>query len=153
MAEGSIEEVTRKINSGELVFGIGLGYFSKTAPGQFKIRELGDTGVEFEGKGLSGKIYMMVPGRDGYGNKKMIPIMLTESRFDVQEREFEEDGKTRKESSHIRPEYPGRKSNVRLSIDPSTCQRVDAKYKPSAAEVLLYLICGKTPANDKFFGT
>jgi len=121
VAEGSIEEVTRKINSGELVFGIGLGYFSKTAPGQFKIRELGDTGIEFEGKGLSGKVYMMVPGRDGYGNKKMIPIMLTESRFDVQEREFEEDGKTRKESSHIRPEYPGRKSNVRLSIDPSTC--------------------------------
>ena len=159
--EDSIEEITQKLNNGELLFGIGLGFFSKLAPGQFKIRDLGDTGVEYIGTGLSGKIFLMVPGNDGYGNSQRIPIMLSEAKFNSQQREVEkEDGSKETVSKFIKPAYIQRKinesknkdSNVVLAIDPNTNEAVGGKYKPSAAEVLLYLICGRTPKNDKFFG-
>lgn len=64
VSAGTAEDITRQIQDGELVLGLGLGLFSKTAPGQKTIRTLGG-GEVLTGNGRSGKIYWMVKSRDG----------------------------------------------------------------------------------------
>jgi hypothetical protein len=72
------------LETGELSLGVGLGAFGKPA---FGIRGLMDRNstTEYAGRGLSGKIYMLLkPLADYTGN--YIPIMLHEERFDTQTR-------------------------------------------------------------------
>lgn len=120
------EELEHQIETGEIEFGLGKGMFGEPA---FGITSFDGT-VQYNGKGLAGKLYLMYKTPNG-----RVPIMLREQRFDQMP-----DGK------------------LELSIDPSSGKiSEDAKNRPSDAEILLYLLTGKLseqyyPNQDKTIG-
>lgn len=126
----SVDDIQKQIESGDVVFGYGSGVYGNT-PFQIKGILSKDEETVFEGRGLSGKIYMFVQSLAN-GAKK-VPMMLSEERFDYQENE---DG-----SKAYRD-----KIQLCLQYDASTNDLINTNtngYKPSAAEVLLYMICDK----------
>ena len=120
------EELEHQIETGEVEFGLGKGMFGEPA---FGITSFDGT-VQYNGKGLAGKLYLMYKTPNG-----RVPIMLREQRFDQMP-----DGK------------------LELSIDPSSGKISEgAKNRPSDAEILLYLLTGKLneqyyPNQDKTIG-
>lgn len=122
----SIEEVTQQIEDGKLIFGYGTGAFGNTP---YSIVQVHNTGqqVILSGTGLSGKIYLMIDGLVNSG--KRIPMMLSEEKFNYQ---IDENG---------RKVFV---NGITLAMDPKTGQHNDQEARqPSAAEVLMYMLCGK----------
>ena len=115
-----IKAIDEQVKSGKLLFGFGRGMF---ADDPFTISSINGEDVTYTGRGYSGTIYIMVKGPSG--NQILTPITLSEQRFDV-----DNDGKS----------LLG--EDIDLSIDPETGTIVTQK-DPSAAELLLYMICGK----------
>ena len=120
------EELEHQIETGKVEFGLGKGMFGEPA---FGITSFDGT-VQYNGKGLAGKLYLMYKTPNG-----RVPIMLREQRFD---------------------QMPNGK--LELSIDPLSGKISEgAKNRPSDAEILLYLLTGKLseqyyPNQDKTIG-
>lgn len=137
-----IEELTKQLESGEdgFLFGYGLGAFAEIGS-KFNIRSIFNESQQFTSRGLAGKIYYFIsdkkcPGTNRNGTK--IPIMLHEERFNTQERE---------DGTSVRIHNA---SDVQLMLDPNTGDIINSESgrKPSAAEIILYLMCGRL--NSRF---
>lgn len=137
-----IEELTKQLESGEdgFLFGYGLGAFAEIGS-KFNIRSIFNESQQFTSRGLAGKIYYFIsdkkcPGTNRKGTK--IPIMLHEERFNTQERE---------DGTSVRIHNA---SDVQLMLDPNTGDIINSESgrKPSAAEIILYLMCGRL--NSRF---
>lgn len=135
----SLSEVQDKLEDEELLVGIGRGFrASKTVDGK-RTRPIVKWGfsrseneIVYEDGGCSGKIYMIVPGIDG----KPVPVMLSEEKFNVQHRV--------KANGETEPSIINNSRQVELCIDPQSKTVLGGKtVKPSAAEVLLYMILGE----------
>lgn len=131
----TIEEIQQELESGEITLGYGLGMFANDQD-RFAIRGLLDSQatVQFNGRGLSGKIYWMVKGPAGAQTR--IPIMLAEEKFDTQVQIV--DGKQR-------TVYLNNPNNLVLCLkrDPRTgkFENVNTNgYQPSAAEIIFYML-------------
>lgn len=132
----TIDDYISALQNDQLLFGIGTGLFSNSP---YAIVQLnGEDQVLFNGRGLSGKIFMMVKNdRTGVS----VPIMLAEEKFDSQ--------KSNDGSLYY-------KGDIRLTLELDEYGKARAidqnrelsnqetvKRQPSAAEVLLYMLCGK----------
>lgn len=132
----TIDDYILALQNDQLIFGVGTGLFSNSP---YSIVQLnGDNQVLFNGRGLSGKIFIMVKNdRTGVS----VPIMLAEEKFDSQ--------KSNDGSSFY-------KRDIRLTLELDEYGKARAidqnreisdqettKRQPSAAEVLLYMLCGK----------
>lgn len=133
----TIEELQQQLETGEIMLGYGLGMFANDQD-RFAIRGLLDkqATVQFNGRGLSGKIYMMVKGPAGAQTR--IPIMLAEEKFDTQV-QISKDGKSRKTVWLNNP------NNLVLCLrkNPQTgvFENVNTDgYQPSAAEIIFYML-------------
>ena len=131
----SIEDITADLESGEITLGYGLGAFANEQD-RFAIMGLLDEqrNTIFNGKGLSGKIYLMVKGPAG--SEKRLPIMLAEERFDTQVQVV--DGETR-------TVWLNNPKNLVLCLkkNPQTGQFENVNtqgYQPSAAEIIFYML-------------
>lgn len=129
----TVDGIDQQLQNGDLVLGYGRGEHPLDPEAQFAVTDLlNDQHQLIEGQetgkktGRAGKIYWMVNTQ----NEESVPAMLTEERFNYQE---SHDG----ERAYIH-------ENVELCIDPTTGEIIStAEHKPSAAEVLLYLITGR----------
>lgn len=131
----SIEEIQQQLESGEITLGYGLGMFANDQD-RFAIRGLLDSQAttQFNGRGLSGKIYWMVKGPAGAQTR--IPIMLAEEKFDTQVQIV--NGKPR-------TVYLNNPKNLVLCLkrDPVTgkFENINTEgYQPSAAEIIFYML-------------
>ena len=133
--DSTIDEIQQQIESGDIMLGYGLGMFANPLD-RFAIRGLLDSQatVQFNGRGLSGKIYLMVKGpAEGL---QRIPIMLAEERFDTQ---------VRNEGGKQRTVYLNNPNNLVLCLkkNPTTGQFENVNtygYQPSAAEIIFYML-------------
>ena len=122
----SMDELSKDIMSGNMKFGIGQGLHGNDPFAILSLNESATT--QYSGRGLSGKIYWMV---EGTGER--IPVMLSEEKFNTQERVV--NGETQNIPVS---------DNVVLCIDNHTGEIIEKDgYKPSAAELILYLITGR----------
>ena len=137
VATGDAQQISKDIQAGKIQFGIGRGVAIRENPFAIQ-REFSPSSIIYNGKGLSGKVYWMVEANTTKEDATRIPIMLTEEKFDTQETI---DGKI----EYISKNNP---QGIKLQIDPDTGEVVGTKYKPSSAEVLLYLITGKLAASE-----
>lgn len=136
----SMEQIQDQLDNEELLIGIGKGKRpSKDVPKhrvsivKYGFSRTAEDDELFKKGGVLGKLYMFVSGPNG---KHKVPIMLAEEKFDVQHRQ-KADG-----SIEAVPINTNRK--VVLCIDPLSKELLnDKKEKPSAAEVLLYMILGE----------
>lgn len=120
-----IKEIDKQVKDKELVFGYGTGKFGDI---QYAILGLNDSDAIYTGTGYSGTVYILVEGPSG--STQRVPVSLSEQRFNTTD-----SGKA------ITSE------NLQLSINPTTGE-LNTQAKPTAAEVLLYMICGKL--NQKY---
>lgn len=135
--EASMEDIQLMLDDNKLLIGVGKGLRPTNGGKKYIIRygfkRVEDEEVLFEKGGLSGKLYMMV---DGISSDKKIPVMLSEEKFDVQYRQ--------KDDGTIEAVPLNNSRKVTLCIDPQSKEILaGSKYKPSAAEVLLYMILGE----------
>ena len=131
-SDATIDEIQSDLESGEIVLGYGLGMFANEQD-RFAIRGLLDSQatVQFNGRGLSGKIYWMVEGPAGA--EVRIPIMLAEEKFDTQ---VNQNGKT---------VFLNNPDNLHLCLrrDPQTGKFENINtdgWVPSAAEIIFYML-------------
>ena len=131
----SIEDIQRDLESGEITLGYGLGAFANEQD-RFKIRGLlsEQASVEFNGRGLSGKIYMMVKGPAG--SQTRIPVMLAEEKFDTQVQTV---------NGEQRTVWLNNPDNLVLCLkkNPQTGKFENVNtdgYQPSAAEIIFYML-------------
>lgn len=128
--DDSVEAVQAKLNSGEVSLGYGLGV-NGAGDNKYAIVHIGmgrnSNLIQHRGRGLSGKIYWIITSHNG----DQVPVMLREQKFNTQR--------------GSKTGYISKAADVELCIDPDTGVVVDdnSKVKPSAAEVLLYMITGK----------
>lgn len=122
-----IVDIQQQLDDGSIEFGIGKGMYGNPAYGIMSL----DGGVIYPGKGYAGKIYFMYKTPNG-----AVPIMLREARF----------GKVQNEKGNW---VNITADNLNLAIDPSTGMFDNTATKPSAAEILLYLLTGKL--NEKYY--
>lgn len=148
VAEGlTLPETARQIESEKLYFGFGTGAFSEH---KFDIVEMfkpygqrdvikNEQGYSV-GKGLSGKIYMIIRSVTG----RKVPIQLREQRFDTQivggKKVLLKDNNAWDSKAKTDRKF---KECFRINdkMMPELDPTVDAK--PSIAEVLFYMVCGK----------
>lgn len=134
----SVLEIEKDFQNGELVIGYGKGaaaYGNKFVVQNIKAAPNTNDGV-FHGKGLSGKIYMMIKGltRDA----ERVPVMLAEEKFNTQTRIKNGIKETRF--------IPNNGPVTVLDIVNGQVQNVGAvdndgyTYMPSAAEVIFYML-------------
>lgn len=136
----SMEQIQDQLDNEELLIGIGKGKRpTKNVPKhrvsivKYGFSRTAEDDELFEKGGVLGKIYMLVSGPNG---KKKVPVMLSEEKFDTQDRQ-KLDGTT--ESVPL-----NNNRKVTLCIDPVTKESLaGVREKPSAAEVLLYMILGE----------
>lgn len=137
--DAPIDEIQKKLDSDEIILGVGKGARPKQS-GAKTIVSFGhilaeEENVLYKKGGLSGKIYWMVSSLTGKGR---VPIMLAEEKFNIQHRESDEGGletvSTRDGSNKIKLLIEKVAGKLEIKKD---------KYKPSAAEVLLYMILGE----------
>ena len=133
----SMDDIQKMLDDDQLVIGIGKGLRPVRGGQKYIIKygfsRVADEEVLFEKGGLSGKLYLMVDGVDG---KSRIPVMLSEEKFDVQYRQ--------KNDGSIEQVPVNNTRKVVLCIDPQSKELLAGiKEKPSAAEVLLYMILGE----------
>lgn len=136
----SIDEIEKDFQDGNVVFAYGKGfaaYGNKYAVQNVKASPSTNDGI-FHGRGLSGKIYMMVKGltRDA----ERVPVMLAEEKFNTQTRTRNGEKQTRFVSEQSGPVavldvVNGVVENV------SSVQEDGYEYAPSAAEVIFYMLC------------
>lgn len=132
VSSGNAEQITKDIEDAKLQLGLGLGVRGSE---RWLIRGLKpNTSVQYNGRGIGGKIYWMANGLNGGS----VPIMLSETKFNTQSRIVK--GKENKKA--IGNDVS---ANLKLCIDPITGKVINdlQGYKPSAAEVILYLVTGK----------
>ena len=119
-----IEGIDKAIKSKQVLFGVGHGKFGNEP---YQITGInGDQFSAYVGTGYSGTIYAMV--KSPSGSEQLIPIMLQEERFDTV-------GGSDKLLNR-------NEDNLVESFNPETGD-VENQAIPSAAEILLYLVCGK----------
>lgn len=137
--DSSIDEIQDALDSEDLLIGVGKGERAKLSGAKSIVsfgHLLGDEErVFFKEGGLSGKLYWIVSSLMGKGQ---VPIMLGEEKFDIQHREADKGGL---ETVSTR----GGVNKIKLLIDKISgrLEVKNDKYKPSAAEVLLYMILGE----------
>ena len=137
--KGSTEEIQEAISSGELEIGYGHGMFAKKSQ-RFQISNVFDNKVVFGGKGLSGKLYLMVKSLTKPNTN--VPVQLVEELFNTQQRVV--NGKT----TTLR--FGKNRRNNKGIIRPVLCleKNSDGKWVntnkdgwlPSAAEVIYLLL-------------
>lgn len=140
IVNGTVDQIQKLFNSKKLVFGLGLGIRGSEP---FRIRglnksndglSLGSTASDiFNGIGFSGKIYMMFESNNG----TKVPIMLSERKFNEQQ------------DSSGRTYYLNNTYKPKLVFD-GAGNVIDDNFKPSPAEVLLYLICKRNIGNTNY---
>ena len=136
----SMEQIQDQLDDERLLIGIGKGKRpTKNVPKhrvaivKYGFSRTAEDDELFEKGGVLGKLYMLVNGPAG---KRRVPVMLSEEKFDTQDRQ-KGDG-----SIETVPLNNSRK--VVLCIDPLTKEPLaGVREKPSAAEVLLYMILGE----------
>lgn len=125
-----IEDIEKQLQSSEIQFGFGTGSAWYVDPSDRNvIRNVVDGGsvLNFEGKGVAGKIYLIVTSPNG----SQVPIILSEKKFKDQ---VDKNGNIK---------FLHRKrDNLKLCID-AVSGNINADSTPSAAEMLLYLITGR----------
>lgn len=141
----SIDQITSKLESGELLLGFGRGRYGLN---KNYIDLLSDSQVTLsEHGGLSGKIYMFIEGLSPLSKQK-VPIMLAEEKFNTQVKVQKSGNKT----IFIRDKYVKQKDGKMapsivecLQYDNSTgtIKVINDSYLPTAAEVLFYMLTGK----------
>lgn len=134
-------QIQSDLDKGVITIGIGKGPRPKrgnaNAIVRYGFKVSGEEEVLFRGKngkksGIAGKLYLMVPQLT---NGKPVPVMLSEEKFDTQQRSG---------SGGVEDVKINNSNKVRLCIDPvSKLIDQNAPYRPSAAEVLLYMILGE----------
>lgn len=125
--DSTIDGIQNQLNNGDIVFGFGKGMFGTPAYGITSF----DGNVSYKGKGLAGKIYLIYKTNNGDD----IPLMLREKKFNKIFIEGKEE--------IIDPK------NLQLRINPKNGLLIDNSQKPSAAEVLLYMLTGKL--NEQYY--
>lgn len=124
-----IEKIQNAITEGKIRIGYGLGEFSiKHKRDKFAIIDVFKKKGRYNGKGFSGKLYMIIngPGRVD------TPIQLHEEKFDTQ-----------KLSNGSVINIHRQTDNLQLGITLNANGLGEVTSATSAAEVLLYLICNK----------
>lgn len=123
-----MQEIQKLISEGKLVIGIGKGNFDGQSD-SFSIFDFRTdfNSVIYDGKGLAGKLYIFVSTPNG----TKVPLMVSELKFNLQHQR----------GGDI---FIGNENDrLELCIDQFTGELIDQDKIPSAAEVLLYLACGK----------
>lgn len=142
--KGTIDQITKALQSGALQIGIGKGLFGNPPFSIFNALDLEDI---FGGKGLSGKLYQLITGPATTNAK--VPAMLIEQRFLTQ---------YKMENGKLVEKPMGDKESIQLCLDAQG--RVDpniTEWLPSAAEAILHLLCNRvnglqtTPEMVEFF--
>lgn len=130
----SLEEVQKDLDDGTIVIGYGKGAFAQKEDAYSIYGVLNkDNSTRYVGKGLSGKIYYFVKSITG---DSRVPVMLSEQRFDSQSKGS---GETN---------WLNNKNNIVLCLQKNMQTgeyentNVDG-YRPSAAEVLFYMLIGE----------
>lgn len=120
--------LSEQIANGSVQIGYGTGRVRANEPNFINdIRESVSAAL-FEKGGIAGKIFLSVKTV----NDTLAPMMLIEKRFNTQQK------------SNGGVQYIGSYGdNLKLQIDPMTGEIVPGEYKPSAAELLLYMLFGK----------
>ena len=125
-----ISDINSQINNGQLILGVGTGEVNSNDKNTIRDFREDHKSTTYDGKGLAGKVFIMVNGV----NNTYVPVMLGEEKFNKQ---------------HVGSDIPeiigSVNDNIKLCINPFTGDVVepDNKIKPSAAEVLLYLMFNK----------
>lgn len=144
----SVQDIEHMITSGQLVLGYGRGLAVKDDP--FAISNVfGDLGNVLIGgndtksrrAGVAGKIFHVIPSPFGE-DKGLVPIMLAEELFDFQQKA---DGSIN---------WLGDKDKLQLCLtinEQGEIESNNSEYLPSAAEVLLYMMCGKFDTGTQDF--
>lgn len=129
-----IDEIQKAINEQQIRMGYGLGEFSiRSAKDKFAIVNLFKGKGRYHGKGFSGKLYMIVQGP----GRVDTPIQLHEETFSTQKLQ---DGTV----INLHRET----DNLELGIELNAKGFGEVKSSTSAAEVLLYLMCGKLSVSE-----
>lgn len=152
MPDKTLEEIAESVESGDVVFGFGLGKFGSEyeaiqqlfTPVTDRVLLTTEDGRSI-GVGKAGKIYMLVDSPTG----SKVPIMLQEQKFDRQY--VEVNGKLQKIYLDDEDSWNDSKGSVKFrecfEIDPNTGRpkliENNEGYKPSIAEILFYMVCGK----------
>lgn len=135
----SIQDIEKDFDDNTLIIGYGKGlaaYGNKFAVQNIKSQPNTNDGI-FHGKGLSGKLYMLVKGltRDA----ERVPIMLAEEKFNTQTRVKNGKAEVRYISNNgpiaVLDIVNGRVENV------AQADQDGYTYMPSAAEVIFYMLC------------
>jgi len=132
--ETTIDEITEQLESGKVKLAVGLGAFGRPAFGVRGLMDINST-TEYTGKGLSGKIFLLVDPLAEF-TENHIPIMLHEERFDTQ---------TRTVNGTQQVVYLNDKKNIKLCLkyDAENKQWINANkdgYAPSIAEIILHVV-------------
>lgn len=149
----TIDDIDKQIRNGEMLFGYGHGVFGeKDKNGQsYQITGVrtSDASTVYPGKGKSGSIYWLVSGPSGSAVRT--PIMLHEETFETQEKVV--NGKRKSFYVYKNRKYSAETNSMELVSSLEMCLAYDATtgklinqkesegYIPSAAEILMYMIC------------
>lgn len=120
-----ISLVQKELDDGKIILGFGRGL---RGANPFTISDVFNNTTDYEGTGLSGKIYMLVTSANGH----LVPVMLNERRFGTQ---HSKSGQSVKLAGNFELVLESDSQGVRV--------KQDSKFVPSAAEILLYMICEK----------
>lgn len=128
-ASEDISGLNSQILDGRIKLGVGSGALRTNNPFAISDFREGNESQIWKGRGLAGKIFIMVKSNSG----QLKPVMLSEQKFNLQHSDSEI------------PSIIGSESDkLQLCIDPFTGNIAsDTNVRPSAAEVLLYLMFGK----------
>lgn len=134
-----ISEVNSQIQSGEIRLGIGSGELRSNNPNTINDFKEGNETQTYEGKGLAGKVFIITTSANG----SQVPVMLSELKHNKQHT-----------SSKIPSIIGNAADELQLCIDSATGEIVSTNgVKPSAAEVILYLLFGKLSKSQFIFNS
>lgn len=127
-AKSGVSEVNQQIQNGEIKIGIGSGDVRSNNADTITDFRDGNESTVYPGKGLAGKVFIIVDSV----NNTPVPVMLSEVKFNKQYG-----------SDEIPTMIGSQNDSLKLCIDPFSGNITDTSVKPSAAEVILYLLFGK----------
>lgn len=130
--EGDVQTIQKLIDDNKIRIGIGLGGM-RYIRDKFAITNVFVGRAKYHGKGLSGKLYMIVEGPGMVDS----PIQLSEELFNTQKTQD-----NRVINLHRSTD------NLKLGITLNNKGFGEVTSNTSAAEVLLYLICNKLAASE-----
>lgn len=127
-AKSEVSEVNQQIQNGEIKIGIGSGEVRSNNINTITDFREGNESTVYPGRGIAGKVFIIVDSVNG----TPVPVMLGEVKFNKQYGNDE-----------IPAMIGSQNDSLKLCIDPFTGEIVNESVKPSAAEVILYLLFGR----------